>query len=207
MSDLRASTNPLAAASYRGIAAELAAHGNWDAVFVFSNSGATALGLHRGFALLLGESASPQIHPVEATPGGELTRPWYPRDRPSTASGVGALGTRRSRLAPAVRRAVRESGGRGWRVDRPEMERVLELARRSNLETSWEGLAALAAASQHARQGGQVGRVVVILTGAADQLDLRPADRLPDLARRASNATELDQLLGLEGFTPSSGQL
>jgi threonine synthase len=207
MSDLRASTNPLGAVAYRGIAAELAEQGRWDAVFVFSNSGATALGLHRGFALVLGDSARPQIHPVEATPGGELTRSWYPRDRTSPASGVGDLGTRRSRLSPAVRRAVRESGGRGWRVDRPEMERVLELARRSNLETSWEGLAALAAASQHAQQGGQSGRVVVLLTGAADQLDLRPADRLPDLARRASDPKELDQLLASAGFTPSSRQL
>jgi threonine synthase len=208
MSDLRASTNPLGAAAYRGIAAELAEEGRWDAIFVFSNSGATALGLHRGFALVLGDSAKPQIHPVEATPGGELTRPWYPRDRPSPASGVGDLGTRRSRLAPAVRRAVRESRGRGWRVGREEMERVLELARRSGLKTSWEGLAALAAAGQHAQQGGlSGGRVAVLLTGAADQLDLRPTERLPDLAQRASDPTELDQLLASAGFSPAGGQL
>jgi threonine synthase len=202
MADLRGSTNPLGAAAYRGIAAELVQQGSWDGVFVFSNSGATALGLHQGFTQLLEKTAQPQIHPVEATPGGELTRPWYPRDQPYPASGVGHLGTKRSRLAPTVRRAVRESGGRGWRVDRPQMEGVLEVAQKAGVETSWEGLAALSAASQYARQGGG-GRVVVLLTGASEQLDLRPAERPGALAPAAADESELDQLLESAGFTPT----
>jgi len=204
MADLRGSTNPLAAGAYRGIAAELAQQGAWDAVFVFCNSGATALGLHQGFTRLLGITGRPQIHPVEATPGGELTRPWYPRGQHYPASGVGHLGTKRSRLAPTVRRAVRESGGRGWRVDRPQMEGVLQIAQSAGLTTSWEGLAALSAASQHARQGGG-GRTVVLLTGASAQLDLRPAERPGELAPAAADAFELDRLLESAGFTPTSG--
>ena len=197
LADLRTSTNPLGAAAYRGIAAELVSEGPWQAVFVFANSGATVLGIQEGLARLLPESSRPQVHLVEAGPGGELTRPWYGRENTLAASGVGDLGTSRSRLAPRVRRAVRESGGRGWRVDRAEMEAVRELTDRHAIATSWEGLASLAAARQSAQQMAG-GRWLVVLSGAAAQLDLRPADPIP--VATATTAAELDRILSEAGF-------
>ncbi|MHB1525653.1 MAG: PLP-dependent lyase/thiolase [Candidatus Dormibacteria bacterium] len=199
MADLRTSTNPLGAAAYRGIAAELVSEGAWQAVFVFANSGATALGIQEGFARLLSASQRPQVHLVEASPGGELTRPWYGRQDPLPASGVGDLGTRRSRLAPRLRRAVREGGGRGWRVDLAGMEEVRELTDRHAVATSWEGLAALAAARALAGQLDR-GRWAVVLSGAAEQLDLRPADPIPLPAATATTSVELDRILAHAGF-------
>lgn len=199
MADLRTSTNPLGAAAYRGIAAELVSEGAWRAVFVFANSGATALGIQEGFARLLPAAQRPQVHLVEASPGGELTRPWYGREDTLLASGVGDLGTRRSRLAPRLRRAVRESGGRGWRVDLAAMEEVRELTERRAVATSWEGLASLAAAHERAGELDR-GRLAVVLSGAAEQLDLRPAEQVPLPAATATTSAELDQILAGAGF-------
>jgi len=202
MADLRTSTNRLGSAAYRGIAAELVPEGPWQAVFAFANSGATVLGLAEGFNLLLAASERPRMHLVEATPGGELTRAWYPRGQRTEASGVGDLGTRRSRLSPRVRRVVRESGGRGWRVGRAKMEEALALGERHGVATSWEGLASLAAAREAAREGGG-GRWAVVLSGAAEQLDLSPVDPTPTAA--ASTPGELDRILTAAGFGAGSG--
>jgi threonine synthase len=198
MADLRASTNPLGTAAYRGIAAELAPERRWRAVFAFANSGATVLGIEEGFARLLPASQLPQVHLVEAAPGGELTRAWYGRQERLPASGVGDLGTRRSRLAPRARRAVRATGGRGWRITKPEMEVVRASMEGLGLATSWEGMAALAAVGQWA-QRGQPGPVAVVLSGAAEQVDLRPAS--PLTAPHAITPGELDRILLGAGFT------
>ncbi|MHB1501554.1 MAG: pyridoxal-phosphate dependent enzyme [Candidatus Dormibacteria bacterium] len=198
LTDLRASTNPLGPTAYRGISAELADLGDWQAVFTFANSGATALGIHAGF-LRLG-SPTPQLHVVEGWPGGELTRPWYPRDEAHTPTEVGELGTRRSRLAPAVRRAVRESGGRGWRATGAELEEMQALCHDLTPGTSWEGLAALAAAASWARAALPGGRVGVLLTGAPAQLDQAPHPRIAELVPMANTPEELDHILGGAGF-------
>lgn len=205
LADLRGSVNPLAPNAYRGIAAELSEVPRLQAVFLFSSSGATALGLSQGFGRIDRSPERPQLHVVEGVRGGELTRPWYPSAGAGSASPLGELGTRRSRLAPAVRRAVRASGGRGWRVSQAELELVRALADRHGVNTSWEGLATLAAMRQAARELGWdgAGSWVAILTGAAAQLDLQPwaTDDCP--LPRAESEAELDQLLKAAGFTRS----
>jgi threonine synthase len=198
LADLRASTNPLGPAAYRGIAAEMAESGPWAALFTFANSGATALGIHQGFQLVA--APQPQLHVVEGWPGGELTRPWYRSSEAHPATGVGDLGTRRSRLAPAVRRAVRESGGRGWRVSRAELEAVREQSASLSPGTSWEGLAALAAAGRWARTQPQPGAVAVLLTGAEDQLDQSPHPDVAKVVPVAESPAELDRILLSAGF-------
>ncbi len=196
--DLRASTNPLGPAAYRGIAAELAESGPWAAVFTFANSGATALGVHQGFQVMGGPR--PQLHVVEGWPGGDLTRPWYRAPEEHRPTGVGDLGARRSRLAPAVRRALRESGGRGWRVSRAELEAVREQSASLRPGTSWEGLAALAAAGRWAATRRPRGAVAVLLTGAEDQLDQSPHPDVSKVVPVAESPAELDRVLSGAGF-------
>jgi hypothetical protein len=81
-----------------------------------------------------------------------------------------------------------------------ELTGVRELGRSHGLETSWEGLATLAAMSRAAELGTGPGRWVAVLTGAAWQLELDPAPegelRLP----RADSPRELDTLLEGAGF-------
>lgn len=208
LADLRGSVNPLAPNAYRGIAQELLEEAELAGVFLFSSSGAAALGLSQGFAQLLEPAARPQVHVVEGTPGGELTRPWYSSGSRSPAdSGLGDLGSRRSRLAPAVRRAVRQSGGRGWRVGASDLEEVLDLGNRHGLSTSWEGIGALAAMRQSFSETGpgSGGSWVAILTGDSAQLALEPwqGGALPFPA--AESASELDELLIAGGFTRPPG--
>ncbi|MGH7639975.1 MAG: PLP-dependent lyase/thiolase [Candidatus Dormibacteria bacterium] len=204
--DLRGSTNPLAPVAYRGIAAELATRGPVGAVFLFASSGATALGLAQGYEQL-SPHPRPELHPVETLPGGELTRPWYPGppEAPSGGPAAGEFGTRRSRLAPAVRRAVRQSGGRGWRVPPGALPELRQLAESRGVFTSWEGLAALAAVRQ-AALGGAVshpGPWVAVLTGDQAQLDLRPAAE--GTMPAAEDQRQLDRLLQVAGFAREVG--
>lgn len=204
LADLRGSINPLAPNAYRGIAQELLEEAELAGVFLFSSSGAAALGLSQGFAQLLEPATRPQIHVVEGTPGGELTRTWYSPGRHSPSdSGLGDLGSRRSRLAPAVRRAVRQSGGRGWRVGAGDLEDVLDLGNRHGLSTSWEGIAALAAMRQSFSETspGRSGSWVAILTGDSAQLAMEPwqGEELP--FPTAESESELDELLTGGGFT------
>jgi len=202
LADLRTSTNPLGPAAYRGIAAELLRAGAWASVFTFANSGATALGLHQGAQAVGGPL--PQIHVVEGWPGGEITRPWYQGTESHPATGVGDLGTSRSRLAPAVRRAVRESGGRGWRVTRAELEEMRQMTLDLEPGTSWEGLAALVAAGHWGRTTGAGGPAVVLLTGSADQLDTSPHPRLPALVPLIETTADLDLALRRADFVPEA---
>jgi threonine synthase len=203
LADLRGSVNPLAPNAYRGIAPELLAEAELAGVFLFSSSGAAALGISQGFAKLLEPADRPQLHVVEGTPGGELTRPWYSGSSPLEGSHLGELGSRRSRLAPAVRRAVRESGGRGWQVAARELEEIRDLADRRSLSTSWEGIASLAAMRQALSQPGprRNGSWVALLTGDSAQLDLAPW-RAGDIPfPLAESEPELDELLAASGFT------
>jgi threonine synthase len=204
LADLRGSVNPLAPNAYRGIAQELLEEAELAGVFLFSSSGAAALGLSQGFAQLLEPAARPQIHVVEGTPGGELTRTWYSAGSHSRDdSRLGEFGSRRSRLAPAVRRAVRQSGGRGWRVGSSDLQDVLDLGNRHGLSTSWEGIAALAAMRQSFSQAGprSDGSWVALLTGDSSQLAMDPwrAEKLPFPI--AESESELDELLTAGGFT------
>ncbi len=199
LTDLRSSTNDRAALAYRSLAGELAPAGPWSAVFVYSSIGATALGLCQGWP---GSGAPPQVHPVEGAPGGELTRPWYQGQPPLETAQVGELGTHRSRLAPLLRRQVAGTGGRGWRVSAGQLAEARSAALDCGLETSWEGLAALAAASLFSRAAG--GRTVVLLTGAGWQLDLTPSS-FP-LAPVAETPAELDSILERAGFSRGGGR-
>jgi hypothetical protein len=208
LADLRGSVNPLAPNAYRGIAQELLEEAELAGVFLFSSSGAAALGLSQGFAQLLKPAARPQVHVVEGTPGGELTRPWYsPGSHTPGDSGLGDLGSRRSRLAPAVRRAVRQSGGRGWRVGAGDLEDVFDLGNRQGLSTSWEGIGALAAMRESFTETGpgRSGSWVAILTGDSAQLALEPWRRGELPFPNAESASELDELLIAGGFTRSPG--
>ncbi|MGH7666194.1 MAG: PLP-dependent lyase/thiolase [Candidatus Dormibacteria bacterium] len=209
LQDLRGSTNPLAPNAYRGIAAELVGGDELAAIFLYASSGASALGLAQGLERLLERSQRPQLHIVETAPGGELTRPWYPRGTPDDGAGprVGELGARRSRLAPAVRRAVRASGGRGWRVAPSELPQVRELAERSGLRTSWEGLATLAAMRRAAAEGWPVRAAtwIAVMTGDAAQLDLEPGPAAGSGPPIANSEEELDQLLREAGFSRGQG--
>ncbi|MGH7697813.1 MAG: PLP-dependent lyase/thiolase, partial [Candidatus Dormibacteria bacterium] len=204
MTDLRTSVHPLGAVAYRGIAAELLEGDRPAGVFVFSSSGATALGLAQGFERLLPRADLPQIHLVEAGGGGELTRPWYPAQRadPGPADRLGELGTRRTRLAPGLRRLVRRSGGRGWRIGWDHALRVQALASGCGVETSWEGIATLAALEQAAAAGALVPDRpwVALLTGHASQLRLEPDPSLAAELPRAEAAPELDLILESAGF-------
>lgn len=212
MPDLRASTSPLGSSAYRGIAAELGEAGTPGSIFAFASSGATLLGIAEGMSAL-GQGPHP-IHPVETFPGGEVTRPWYRRDATNPPvkgdqSAIGELGTRRSRLAPALRREVRLSRGRGWRVGWPEIVRTKEIAEARGVRTSWEGIAALAAAARWAAAeevvGAEVRAATVILTGAAWQLEMEPAAR-GELGIPVIEATEdLDRLLNAAGFHQHEG--
>jgi len=203
LTDLRGSVNPLAPNAYRGLAQELTEDAELAGVFLFSSSGAAALGLSQGFAQLLEPAARPQLHVVEGSPGGELTRTWYSQSSAMDDAHIGELASRRSRLAPAVRRAVRESGGRGWRVGASELEDVLDLGSRHGLSTSCEGIAALAAMRQAFSQAGprRSGGWVAILTGDSAQLAMEPwpADDVPFPV--AESESELDELLTAGGFT------
>lgn len=199
MADLRGSTNDLAPLAYGALALELAAASPWSALFVYSSSGATALGICQGWP---GPGRPPEIHPVEGAPGGELTRPWYLDQPPLEPARVGELGTHRSRLAPLLRRQVRGTGGRGWRVGGGQLAEVRAAALECGLETSWEGLAALAAASLWSR--GARGRVVVLLTGAGWQLDLTPSPTPP--VPEAENPAQLDAILQGQGFRREGGR-
>lgn len=208
MADLRGSVNPLAPNAYRGIAAELLAQAEIAGVFLFSSSGAAALGISQGFTELLGPGAPlPQLHVVEGTPGGELTRPWYSGANHPEDSHLGELGSRRSRLAPSVRRAVRDSGGRGWRVGPRELEETRDLGDRHGISTSWEGIATLAAMRQAFPQAGSHlgGSWVAVLTGDSSQLDLEPwrGEQVP--FRVADSEADLDELLTGGGFTRAAG--
>jgi hypothetical protein len=199
LADLRGSTNGLAPLAYRSLAAELAPSGPWAAVFVYSSSGATALGLCQGWERL---GPAPQVHPVEGAPGGELTRPWYRAQPPLEPAHVGELGTHRSRLAPLLRRRVMATGGRGWRVGAGELAKTRAAAAKCGLDTSWEGLAALAAAARWSQEAG--GRVVVVLTGAGWQLDLTPSST--PLVPVAETPLELDSILLRAGFRREEGR-
>jgi hypothetical protein len=199
LADLRGSTNRLAPLAYRSLAAELAPAGPWDAVFVYSSSGATALGLCQGWE---GLGAPPQVHPVEGAPGGELTRPWYPGRPPLEPAHVGELGTHRSRLAPLLRRRVVATGGRGWRVGAGPLAEARAVAADCGLDTSWEGLAALAAAALWSREAS--GRIVVVLTGAGWQLDLAPSPT--PLVPVVETPFELDSILVRAEFRREGGR-
>ncbi|MFZ0995749.1 MAG: pyridoxal-phosphate dependent enzyme [Candidatus Dormiibacterota bacterium] len=207
LADLRGSINPLAPNAYRGIASELLAQGEIAGVFLFSSSGAAALGISQGFAELLEPAARPQLHVVEGTPGGELTRPWYPGGSQADDSHLGELGSRRSRLAPSVRRAVRESGGRGWRVGTGELQETRDLGQHHGLSTSWEGIATLAALRRaFSKSGsGSSGSWVAVLTGDASQLDLEPWLGKDPPFPIAESEADLDELLIGGGFTRAAG--
>ncbi|MGC2191977.1 MAG: pyridoxal-phosphate dependent enzyme [Candidatus Dormiibacterota bacterium] len=205
LSDLRSSVNPLASNAYRGIAAELVETGQLAAVFLFSSSGASALGLAQGFDRLLQPPDRPQLHVVEGRPGGEMTRPWYQDSRPfpGPESHWGELGSRRSRLSPRVRRAVRATGGRGWRMGPAEAVEVKEIADGFGIGTSWEGLATLAAMRQAAAAGvvNRDGNWIAVLTGDQAQLDLEETRAEDPLLPVADSAEELDRLLEDTAFT------
>ncbi len=205
LADLRGSINPLAPNAYRGISAELVPLAPLAALFIFCSSGASALGISQGFDQLLEPGSRPELHVVEGTPGGELTRPWYTGSAPDPMAETqfGELGSRRSRLSPTVRRAVRSSGGRGWRVSSSDAAEVKEIADALGLRTSWEGIATLAAMRQAAAAGavGRSGNWIAVLTGDQEQLDLEESRPGHPLFPIADSADELDLLLADADFT------
>lgn len=170
--NLRPSTHPWAVPGYMTLGWELAAEApEAQAVFLFVGSGATLVGLHRSRDSIPGPGVArwgAALHAVQGTGASPVVDELVPAPAHIDRAGatLGALGARKTRRLGEAVRAVRSSGGTGWRVSDDDAEAAAALLAQHGLETSLEGGASVAAAAQAARDGGP-SRVVAVLTGHA----------------------------------------
>ncbi len=138
-----------------------------DAVFIFTTSGATLLGVFNAFELIVEKFALwetyPQLHAVQSGKSRFLADVFDPRKNESADSPAGQGGLARSGLTPQLTALIRKTRGSAWGIQSREIHAAQrELAER-DIHTSPEGAAALAAVKRWREAGG--GTALVIFTG------------------------------------------
>lgn len=157
--NLRQSTDDTALIGYEALAVELAEIKNLAAVFIPTSSGATAQGLHQGFKKL---GLNPQIHIIQ-TPKCHPLVDGSPTGTSVASAIVDKVGYRKE----AVKKAMRDSGGKGWIAADKDIVEIKRLVKKTeNLDISPNsalGVAGLKLALQNNLQFD--GPLVCLITG------------------------------------------
>lgn len=176
LAQLRPSLDPKSQEGYQSIAWEIYESFQDqqtlpDAIFLFTTSGSTLLGIYKGFQLLqqLGKiPASPSLHPVQAGPIHSLTTARFNTQSAYTTHTAGKGGAPHTPLKQRILQAVSRTRGRVWWISNGQIEEADQLLQQANIHTSWEGVAAFAAAIQALRQH-LVLAPVILFTGHQEQ--------------------------------------
>ncbi len=145
------------------------------AVFIFSTSGASCLGIGKAFKVLVERekvwTGYPQLHAVQSGRATDLAAEFDKRQDQSRHAGdisvgsrAGFGGVRKSPLLPDLKKIITETGGFAWYISPDEVCRGEEILSEAGVTTSREGAAAVFAVNRW-RQAGGMGQPLVILTG------------------------------------------
>ena len=176
LQDLRGTRDPLASTGYRSLAAEVAeAAPQTDALFTFSSSGISMVGIADGFDRL---DHRPALWAVQSGECLGIARVLQPGLEVDPTSPAGRLGIRNPPGAEALAHRLVASGGGAVAVDGEPTRRFGALLAEAGVHTSVEGGAVLAGIA--ATAGLETSTVVAVMTGApTDVGPVDPEDRAP----------------------------
>lgn len=169
LADLRPSRCPLAVDGFEQslgeeVAERYRSRGDFDAVFIFSSSGASLIAVARRLGSLF---PAPSLHAVQAGERCAIAERFDPEpERLGAAPRTGALGGSGAERAEEAIALLQGLGGGGWIVRDDEVDRAAADLAASGLSIAREGAAAVAAA-ERAWALGRSERPLVILTGRA----------------------------------------
>ena len=137
-----------------------------DAIFLFTTSGATLLGLSKALQSRCSATQKrPALHAVQSGKSQYLAKIFDHRSiqaNSHTAAGIGGLS--HSALAPQLETLIRTSNGSAWSISDDEIATWTRHLESVGIFTSPEGIAATAAVSRWRQSGGK-GTALIILTG------------------------------------------
>ena len=162
LQDLRGTRDPLASVGYRSLAAELSeGAADADAVFTFSSSGISMLGIADGFDRI---GRAPALWSVQSGECLGIARALRPGLEADPTSPAGRLGIRNPPGAEALAHRLVATGGGALAVGGDETRRFSALLADAGVHTSAEGGAVLAGIA--ATPGLESATVVAVMTGA-----------------------------------------
>ena len=180
LQDLRGTRDPIAAVGYRSLAAELAEQEpGLDALFTFSSSGISMVGVADGFDAL---GRAPALWSVQSGECLGIARVLHPEIEADPTSPAGRLGIRNPPGAEALADRLVHSGGGARAVGGAETLRFSELLADAGVHVSPEGGAVLAGIA--ATPGLERATVVAVLTGASS--DAQPVGTPAEPVKLAS---------------------
>lgn len=169
LQDLRGTRDPLASVGYRSLAAELAEQApDMEALFTFSSSGISMVGLADGFDRL---GLAPALWSVQSGECLGIARVLHPGLEADPTSPAGRLGIRNPPGAETLARRLAATGGGARAVRGDATWRGQGLLDEAGVHTSPEGGAVLAGIT--ATPGLERATVVAVMTGAPN--DEEPA--------------------------------
>ncbi|MBN1553014.1 PLP-dependent lyase/thiolase [bacterium] len=172
--NLRPSIDPDAASGFMSLGFEI--HDQFmtsapAAVFMFTTSGATLLGISAAFDLIDSSHSiwktKPALHAAQSGKAQDLAAHFDARGtvNPKDAvAGIGGLSG--SALVPELLGRISLSGGSAWALTSAETESAMQILQNAGIKSSPESAAALAACRRWRQHGGQ-GTALVILSGRA----------------------------------------
>ncbi len=196
--NLRPSTDPDAVTGFMTLGFEIYRQGDGtppDALFIFSTSGASLLGIGEAFRLLQQKGLVefiPEIHCVQTGANAAIAGRFdHRKGIVSTHRLAGWGGAPNTYLAPKIDALIRESGGSGWIAADDEIKDEDQRLLDCGIETSFEGVAVVSAIRRYCRTVKNR-KVMGILTGR------RYANTDPSAVRHTCSVTtylELKYLL------------
>lgn len=163
--NLRASHDPSALIGYRSLGAEIASF-QPDAIFMYISSGTSLLGLSQGL-----NSQNVPLFPVQNFPQCLFSRNWDTEIFPESEAFSFSLGIQNSPREEALREVIQQSRGQGVVVGSSLIRETQQLLHYSGIETSFEGISAVAGWRKKKQQGLLATRALCVLTGKAVALE------------------------------------
>ncbi len=189
--NLRPSLDDNAVEGYKSLGFELYEQmGDFDAVFSFTTSGASILGMDKAFQELEKQeliSKKPQIHVVQSGERVSVAEKFDIRKERSESL-AGLCGVKETRRTEELVKVIQDSGGSGWIVEDEEILTVEKTLAKHQIKTSYEGMASLAAIVRASKEK-DLGKVVCIFSGkkwASDDSVVK--------SFKAENFEEVDEL-------------
>lgn len=180
--NLRPSVNDSSIEGFKSIAFEIFENlGEVEAIFTFTTSGSSFVGIGRAYKYLLENKEIKKIPKLYAVQGE-----------------AGKLGIKNTRRKKEILELIKLSGGNGIYVDEEEIEKAKNILEENNIFTSPEGQASFAAAVK-ANEKNKFKKVVCILSGKSrkDNGEINESKIF-----QAENFGEVDKIAELTDYFP-----
>jgi threonine synthase len=161
--DIRPSTDPIAPEGFKSLALEIhETFGPVDSIFIPVSSGATFIGIAKGYRLL---DYFPKLYAIQTTTHHPIARLFHPKFKKEKKSLATAICLKKTPRKKEIIKFLKKSKGSGLIISNKQIKKAKMQLLSKKIFTSAEGCACFAAARNYRSQRRPSLKIICLMTG------------------------------------------